>query len=1224
MAEDYPGFGPPVDEADIPARATPVQYSGFGPPVKRKEPILAPGEVVGIPEETYPGFGKPVQTEPKPMPGIVEALTQGIGAGIGELPGSAQALRGERPDIAPETSPAAEGLGWGDVTSPFSRLLPKVMYGLGKGAPTVGAGVIGGLAGGMAAGPPGALAVGAAGAGLGAAFQALGPYFKDELNKSPGDPDGAYNRAMERAGASGVFSALGWAAFPLRIAQGPLKQLAFQAFGVQPAVSVAETAAQSAIQGKPVTAEDLGRAYGTGAAFTALPMAGHAALGALGGLGRAEPQVRHPEPVRTVADLRASIADAETRQADLQNLIDSKIPHPVSGEDFRNLPPDIQGRILDQRDEATQRIRQTKKQLASTPDKADMAPAYREIDMKAPIPEAGPDPSFWDNFSFGQHIKNALYRKDRLLTPEAVSDLALKAFGEFRNFVGASAQRRDSILAVQAKMHDVFERIPYDQQIAFIRGAEREAGFVVTPEFKPYYDEFRRLLDMVKIEDQNVGAKYGYLEDYFPREWVQPERASQFIAARYPSQGMGSPGFQKARTYDFLQEGLDAGLVLKNSNPADLVTNRLLGSAAVQEKVKLIQRLNQIGAAARLRNPGDVSAASSAGWHMIKDPVGDQWAIHPDLKPMWDNVIADKGLWDNPNTAGNAFRKWMAFKNFYVPIKLSLSAFHPLHVAHINFVNGMRRGWDQLTEARDPVGAFKTAAKGITQLAQAGIPYMPMEAKAARQAWLTPEWRQTPEQKAVVKLMTEGGFSPQLSEQLRMKHSQAFKDAWANQQYHRMVLPAAYEFMRHTQGLIFEHWIPSLKTAAYLDEARALFERRPDLNDNPIQRKAALSEIAKSVDNRYGEMFYRGLFWNKALKDAGIGSFLSLGWNLGFVREFGGGALEPFMNRALDTPTKEAISAARSKTSFAFAYMATAMAINAAMTKLMSGDNPEGMDYYMPRIGGPPNPDGSPRRVSNMFYTREIPMAGKHVEERGGWDAPEHVVAGLGQMLWNKMMFEPLNEFINNRDYYGYNIMDPSSPWYQRYAQMAKFIASDQFNPITLSGAKRALQAVGKWNVDDSAGQKLWKILSEPEGQLAMAGFGPAPSYAAKTPVLNRLYHLFSEYVSPHERPMKEREIMEGRRDARNELAIAQREGDPERAASAAQKLSDLGVSAAARKRVKPGTQDIYMFTRLPYTIQTQFLKELSKEDFRRYYPKANKNTKFDPEIREIVGRYYQ
>lgn len=1208
MAEDYPGLKPPSDDADIPPAARPIQYAGLREPARPREASLAPGETVGTVEPEYPGL-RPVAGADQPkMPGIVGALTRGVRQSVIEAPESAKAFRGERPDIAPETSPAAQGLQWSDITSPFSRLLPKVAYGLGKGAPTLAAGIAGGVTGGLAAGPPGALVGGAAGAGLGAAFQAMGPYFQDELNKSPGDPDAAYDRAIERASTSGAFSALGWAAFPLRIAQGPLKQLAFQALGVQPAVSVAEQATQSAIEGKPITAEDLGRAYGTGAAFTAIPMAGHAALGSLA-RGR-PPEIRPPEPVQTVGDLRRAIADNENKLSGAQLLIENKAT-------FDPLPDPVKQDILGQRDTFTQQITEMKKQLAATPDKSDMTPAYREITMKAPIPGAGPDPTMWNSLPFGHQVKNAIYGWQKLFQPERVSDLALKAFGEFRYWAAQSAHRRDSILAAQDRLHNIFERIPYEHRIEFIRGSEKEAGVVITSEFKPYYDEFRQLMDMVKVADRSVGAKYGYLEDYFPREFVQPDKVSQWIPAKYPGQGMGSPGFQKKRTYEFLQDALNDGFVLKTSNPADLITNRLLGSAGVQEKVRLIQRLNQMGAAARLRNPGEVSAAASAGWHMIKDPVGDQWAIHPDLKPLWDNVIADKGLWDNPNAAGNAFRKWMGFKNFYVPIKLTASLFHPLHVSHINLVDAMTRGWTQLTEARDPLGAMNTVLKGVYGQIANAVPYLPTEAKAAREAWLTPEWKQTPEQKQIVRLMTEGGFSPQLSEQLRMAHSRQFRDALANQEWHKAAGPMIWEGLRKTQGLIFEHWIPSLKTAAYLDEARALFERRPDLIDNEVQRKAALSTIAKSVDNRYGEMFYRGLFWNKALKDAGIGSFLSLGWNLGFLREFGGGALEPFMRSAMATPTEQTIRMAKSKTAFAFIYMANAMALNAAMTKMMSGENPEDMDYFLPRIGGV-NPDGSPRRVSNMFYTREIPMLQKHIEEK------QSVIGGVKSMLWNKLMFEPFHEMLTNRDYYGYNIMDESVPAYQQAFQMGKFILSDQFNPITIAGGKRALQATGKWNNEAPWYQNYKQLFTEPEGQMALAGFGPAPSYAAKTETLNRLNYLFARYVSPVERPQRERQIMEERSDARNALALAQRSGDSAAAQDAARRLLQLGVSAASQRKVKPGTQDIYMYQRLPYTIQMDFLKGLTRDEFRRYYPKSNKNTKSDRDIMDLYQRYFR
>src|SRR5262245_41444287 len=183
-------------------------------------------------EEVKPALPKP-PSEPT-MPGPGEALLQGIGAGIGHTKESVELLAGKkRPGAEPPPSPAAAPLEWSDVKDIWGKLAPKLTYGLGQSSPTLAGGLAGGLAGAATPVPGGALIGGAGGAGLGAALQEIGPYFGEELKKSPDNPDDAWTRALQRAGASGVFSAAGWAAFPLKIAQGPLKNLAFQVFGVQ-------------------------------------------------------------------------------------------------------------------------------------------------------------------------------------------------------------------------------------------------------------------------------------------------------------------------------------------------------------------------------------------------------------------------------------------------------------------------------------------------------------------------------------------------------------------------------------------------------------------------------------------------------------------------------------------------------------------------------------------------------------------------------------------------------------------------------------------------------------------------------------------------------------------------------------------------------------------------------------------------------------------------------
>jgi hypothetical protein len=57
----------------------------------------------------------------------------------------------------------------------------------------------------------------------------------------------------------------------------------------------------------------------------------------------------------------------------------------------------------------------------------------------------------------------------------------------------------------------------------------------------------------------------------------------------------------------------------------------------------------------------------------------------------------------------------------------------------------------------------------------------------------------------------------------------------------------------------------------------------------PQQIREAVQRAWDSVDNRMGQLVYDNLFWNRAVKDLAMASVRSVGWNLGSVREMGGG-----------------------------------------------------------------------------------------------------------------------------------------------------------------------------------------------------------------------------------------------------------------------------------------------------------------------------------------------
>jgi hypothetical protein len=185
---------------------------------------------------SFPGPAGPASP---PMPSAFDAFFQGLGSGSRQVAQSIQSFSGP-PTIAAQDSPAAEPLGWSDLASP-SRIAPKVAYQFAQSYPMLAAGAFGGVAGakvGKLAGPYGAAAGALIGGSLGAAAlsaaQTLGPSYVAELQKTPNDPEGAWNRAWRQAEISGAFSGASWAVFPARFFQSPVKQLVFQMFGAQP------------------------------------------------------------------------------------------------------------------------------------------------------------------------------------------------------------------------------------------------------------------------------------------------------------------------------------------------------------------------------------------------------------------------------------------------------------------------------------------------------------------------------------------------------------------------------------------------------------------------------------------------------------------------------------------------------------------------------------------------------------------------------------------------------------------------------------------------------------------------------------------------------------------------------------------------------------------------------------------------------------------------------
>jgi hypothetical protein len=219
------------------------------------------------------------------------AVTGGLAQNLRDLNQLGDAITRARPDAEAAPADYATPLTWSDMVHPETALT-KAVYQIAHGAPVLAGGFAGGLLGGVAgeqAGGKTGATVGALGGGaLGAAAvqmaQTLGPYYAAGA-KAGLDPEAAFKQAVAKSGQDGAFTAAGWAMFGASPFSGLVKNALFQAFGVQPALAVGEKAITNLETGAPAT-EGLANAIPGAVVGTALPMAGHALIGAAVGAMR--------------------------------------------------------------------------------------------------------------------------------------------------------------------------------------------------------------------------------------------------------------------------------------------------------------------------------------------------------------------------------------------------------------------------------------------------------------------------------------------------------------------------------------------------------------------------------------------------------------------------------------------------------------------------------------------------------------------------------------------------------------------------------------------------------------------------------------------------------------------------------------------------------------------------------------------------------------------------
>ncbi len=389
------------------------------------------------------------------------------------------------------------------------------------------------------------------------------------------------------------------------------------------------------------------------------------------------------------------------------------------------------------------------------------------------------------------------------------------------------------------------------------------------------------------------------------------------------------------------------------------------------------------------------------------------------------NNYLSPGLW-NRSTIYDVFR---GAGNFMNQVQLGLSAFHFTFTSIDAVTSRFALGLQELGR-----GQFLEGAKHVSPT---NLVTAPVEMFIKGNKLMKGIFAENPEFAQITDALIKGGGRVKMDLFYKNSSVEQFWKALGEKKYGTagvQAIPAVIESMAKP---VMEKWVPRMKLGIFSEMAEsqmALWERMGHKPTVPEMRQV-YGKIWDSIDNRMGQMVYDNLFWHRTLKDVGLASVRSLGWNLGTVRELGGGVKD-----LLDIKASKAGGLQISPRTAYVAALPAVVALYGAMYQyIKTGTGPqEFRDYFFPKTGRK-NPDGRDERVSIPSYIKDIYAYAKHPLTTIGHKV-HPILSGIAQMLENK-------------DYYGVQIRNPQDPKVKQATDFMQYVGT-QFIPFSVRGAQ--------------------------------------------------------------------------------------------------------------------------------------------------------------------------
>lgn len=572
----------------------------------------------------------------------------------------------------------------------------------------------------------------------------------------------------------------------------------------------------------------------------------------------------------------------------------------------------------------------------------------------------------------GQAVQTGAKNVQAIVAPSTVDDAAGRAAGITRAETGFAAQKSaQAETSLEPFWKEIGAAGPVNQRqfIGYVEG--RSKGVQLTdPKLQPLADQMRDLYDEVHkdLGTLNRSQKTGFVEDYYRHQWVRDDVSERVFSKE------GNKSFTKERHIPTIEEGIALGLTPRSLDPVQTTLEYVTNARRFIAANKILQEGERVGDVVFRPLGFKGKFPTGESWVPIEGALGKKGGGQLYAKEGWARVYNN---WRSPGfvgAAGDVLHSLRRTSNTITGMELGLSGFHFTTMVNEAIINDVAKAVTDLSG-----GAVKEALKGIVKSPTAPV-RLYKEGLALEKVYLGKSAGTREMQEMSHLLVDAGGRAKGMAHAKDYEYTAMgnFWNAWNRGalksefgQYGQNIKDAPItgtaktvaslvgRTMQTVMAPLFEKYIPRLKTGAFYDTMGQWLRANPAASG--AQKQAQARIIWDSIDNRFGESVNDNIFWKQHMKQVAMLSMRSYSWNVGTIREIGGGVTD--IARHKMTP----------RAAYVIALPIVYGTIGALYQKMKTGENPVDMDDLIaPRTGGTDPATGLPERMIMPGYMKDV------------------------------------------------------------------------------------------------------------------------------------------------------------------------------------------------------------------------------------------------------------